>query len=183
MTSTPDLNYKSYADLQNLAVCDEIFAPINPENYDDIFKLSNVQDAIVSNCIINPHGGNREDGVDMMRYCERIKMADCQVGAGKKYAFTIKGGCNDIVLENIVITRHGGGWERVDIDIGNYSGTVPDARTGRVILRELHASDGKPVRVRVGWAKEVIVEGGNVEMLRCQSLGLKVYVQVMRGFA
>lgn len=178
--TTPDINYRNYADCKNVIVLDEIIAPPNPSNYDDILKLSNVQDVLVSGCTINPDGGNREDGVDIMRYCARVKIADCRVGAGKKYAFTIKGGCDDILLENVLITRRGGGWERVDIDIGNYSSTVPDAKTGRVIVREVRAIDDLPVRLRIGWAKEVIVEGGNVEILRCQSAGLKVYVQVMR---
>lgn len=182
MSTKPDNNYRSIADRIDVRVINEVITPPlgTAGQYDDILKFSNVQYGLIDNCIINSDGGNREDGVDIMRYCKNLLFSHCRVGAGKKYAFTIKGGSDFIYLENVSITRRGGGWERVDIDIGNYSSTVPDAKTGIVFLRNVTALDGKPVRVRVGWADRVVVEGGNVEILRCQSLALKVYVWLMR---
>ena len=83
------------------------------------------------------------------------------------------------MLHRVAITRPGR-W--VDIDIGNYSSTVPDAKTGRIMLISVTRTDGKPVRVRVGFAEDPLIVGGNVKVLRCQSLALKLYVWFRRKF-
>jgi hypothetical protein len=128
-------------------------------------------------CTINPDGGNREDGIDIMRN-SFVSLQNCQIGAGKKYAVTVKGG-SAAVIGDCVILRHGG-FEGVDIDIGNFSHTVPNLKTGVVVLSGVTALDGKPVTVRVGWSEKPIVVGGNVKILFWQSLALKVYVFVKR---
>ena len=181
--STPDINYRSYADQDNVTVTGETIQAPDPQNYDDILKISHCQFMTVSGCIINANGGNREDGVDIMRDSYAVHLTDCDVGAGKLYAFTIKGGSDMVSLKNIVITRPGPWPQRVDIDIGNFSSTVPNSKTGRVFLENVTRLDGKPVRVRVGWADRPIIVGGNVKVLFWQSLILKAYVWVMRKVA
>lgn len=161
-----------------------IDADVSSPDYDDILKVSNVQDAEFAYCVVNLTGGNREDGVDVMRYSHDVRFYGCRVGAGQKYAFTIKGGSDQIEIRDSLIIRPGGGWERVDIDIGNYSSTVPDARTGMVILRNVQRLDGKPLRVRVGWADRPLIlqDPSTVHVLFWQSLALKVYVWFRRHF-
>ncbi len=178
--NTPDINYKSYADQSGVRVSYGTFAPENPGLYDDILKVSHCDNAVFADCIVNPDGGNREDGVDVMRDSYDVSFNRCRVGAGDKYAFTIKGGSNMIFLTDVVITRPGGGWERVDIDLGNYSSTTPNSKTGRVVLTNLRREDGKPVRVRVGWADRPYISEGNVKVLFWQSIFLKIYVAVRR---
>ncbi len=175
----PDVNYCAYADQDGVEINGGVIESLTPTEYDDILKLSNCTRVRVSQCAINPNGGNREDGVDIMRGSHDVVLNECDVGAGAKYAFTIKGGSRDVLLRRVVITRPGR-W--VDIDIGNYSSTVPDAKTGRVVLESVTRSDGKPVRVRVGFADDPVVIGGNVTVLRCQSLALKAYVWFRRKF-
>jgi hypothetical protein len=180
--SKPDINYRSYADQDNFTVAGETIQADDPAAYDDILKVSHCQYAIVRDCAINLNGGNREDGVDVMRSSYAVHFNECEVGAGQLYAFTIKGGSDMISLRNVLITRPGPWPQRVDIDIGNYSSTVPNAKTGTILLTNVTRTDGKPVRVRVGWAARPIISGGNVKVLFWQSLALKVYVWVMRKF-
>lgn len=175
----PDTNYLSYADQSNLVLDGMTIQPDVPSDWDDVLKISCCKFTEVNHCIINPDGGNREDGVDVMRESYCVSFNNCHVGAGQRYAFTIKGGCDLIRLKDVTIIRHGGGWERVDIDIGNWSTTTPK-KTDAVFLTNVTASDGKPVRVRVGWARRPEILGGNVKILFWQSLGLKLYCLVMR---
>ena len=176
-----DKNYKSYADEQNVVIQNDTIDAPNPEQYDDILKLSHVEGANINNCIINPSGGNREDGIDIMRFCRSIYIGNCQVGAGKLYAFTIKGGSSQIDLSNVTIIRGGGSIEKVDIDIGNYSDNAK-GKTTDVRIVNCKRSDGKPIRVRVGWADRPVVIGGNVKILFWQSLLLKIYVYIKNLF-
>lgn len=179
-----DKNYLSIADETGVRMTDATIdaGQLSP-TYDDILKISNVQNAVLDSCSINSTGGNREDGVDIMRYSTHVILSNCTVGAGQKYVFTVKGGSDLVEIRDTLITRPGGGWERVDIDIGNYSTTVPDARTGLVIIRNVKRLDGKPVRVRVGWAdRPMIVPSEGVKVLFWQSLALKAYVWFRRHF-
>ena len=176
----PDNNYFIVSDLFIKEYSDLVVSPPNPADYYDIFKVSGSSSITVRDCTINPDGGNREDGVDIMRYSKYIEFNWCKVGAGKKYGFTIKGGSNNVTLRDCTITRGGGNWERVDIDIGNWSTTTP-AKTGVVTIDHVTRTDGKPVRVRVGWADQPVIIGPKVHILFWQSLGLKIYCLVRRA--
>jgi hypothetical protein len=176
----PDNNYFIVSDLFLKEYSDLVVSAPNPADYDDIFKISGSSNITVRDCTINPDGGNREDGVDIMRYSKFVEFNWCKVGAGKKYAFTVKGGSNSVTIRDTTSTRGGGNWERVDIDIGNWSTTTP-AKTGVVTIDHVTRTDGKPVRVRVGWADKPVVIGGNVHILFWQSLGLKIYCLVRRA--
>lgn len=177
--SNPDNNYRSYADKSHFVVSDETISPENPSQYDDVLKISCCKDAEFHGCIINPNGGNREDGVDIMRYCEHVVLIGCGVGCGGKYAFTIKGGSDQITLSNVTVIGEPGS-EGVDIDIGNFSSTVPNAKTGTVYLEQVTHQSGRAVRVRVGWASRPVITGGNVRVLFWQSIELKFYVLIKR---
>lgn len=177
----PDNNFQSYAGVSDLTVVNQEYSPDDPSNIDDVLKISHSERITFIKCDINPKGGNREDGVDVMNNSKNIRFSECSVGCGK-YAFTIKGGSNFVWLDNVVI--HGKhGIEGVDIDIGNFSSTVPDDKTGIVMLDNVTRKDGKPVRVRVGWASYPVITGGNVKVLFWQSLILKAYVAFKRLIA
>ena len=180
MSLTPDKNFYSIADQVYVNLAEETISPENPQDYDDILKISGSSDVSVKNCIINPNGGNREDGVDIMRESKYIQFYNTKVGCGNKYGFTIKGGSDCVSLVDVVITNTRGK-EGVDIDIGNYASVCPDAKTGTVTLDNV-TRDGYDgvVTVRVGWAKRPVIKGGNVKVLFWQSLGLKIYVLCKR---
>jgi len=179
MTLAPDKNFASFADESDRTIGDELFAPQNPAEWDDIVKVSHCDGLTFRNCIINPLGGNREDGVDVMRKSRHVEFYNCRVGCGNRYAFTIKGGSEMISLANVTITGRRGK-EGVDIDIGNFSHTLPNAKTGLVYLDNVARSDGSAVTVRVGWATKPAITGGNVKILFWASIGLKLYVLFKR---
>ena len=81
----------------------------------------------------------------------------------------------------MTIIRGGGSIEKVDIDIGNYSDNAK-GKTTDVRIVNCRRSDGKPIRVRVGWADRPVVIGGNVKILFWQSLLLKIYVYIKNLF-
>lgn len=174
ITQKPDTNFISYADTKDVVVEGITFQPTNPEFYDDILKISKVEQIVVRNCIINPKGGNREDGVDINRLCKDVSITDCTIGSGDKYAVTIKGGCVGVELNDVEIVGRGG-WERVDIDLGNYSDSNM-IRTRGIELIDVRRQDGQPVRVRCGLADRPLIYGGHVKVLFWQSLMIKAYV-------
>lgn len=177
-----DNNYYSIADRGGVVIEKREITCDYPHAYDDCLKISNALNVVVKQCQINIGGKNREDGVDVMRYSRAIYFQHCTVQAGDGYAFTIKGGSDNVVLSEVVIVGPRGK-EGVDIDLGNFSETVPDAKTGKVHLLGVSRADGQPVRVRVGWAEKPVVCDGNVKILFWQSIALKVYVRVKRWLA
>ena len=186
--SKPDQNYESIADnMQPISVSQRTIQPHTPRVWDDVLKLSNAWAVTVTDCDINPRGGNREDGVDINRFSRDCHFKDCRVRAGKKYAFTIKGGAYFIKLENIII--HGPrGSEGVDIDIGNYAGQNY-GMTHSITLDNVNRDDGEPVTIRIGRGCDVNIVNSNVKILIVKSILLKLYVwarfnlnQLLRGF-
>jgi hypothetical protein len=175
-----DKNYLSISDqhIYNLEGVD--ISPVDAREYDDILKISGSTNVRIRSCFINRYGGNREDGVDIMRLCRDVIIEDCSIRAGGKYAVTIKGGSSKIWLTDVIIVGSRGS-EGVDIDIGNYNHVVPNAKTGKVVLENVTREDGQPVRVRVGFAEKPLVIGGNVKILFWQSLALKAYVWFKRN--
>ena len=181
--STPrDTNFLSFADRARehhdfLIVCPELEGQ-RSENFHDLLKISHCCEFTFRHLNVCPEGLQKEDGVDIMRFSRFVAIINARV-AGGLYAFTIKGGCSEILLRNVVITRPG---KYVDIDLGNYSHNA-DGKTGKVTLDNVTRADGKPVRVRVGWADQPVVIGGNVEILVVQSYLLKIYVHAKRLLA
>ena len=155
--SRPDKQYRIYADTNNVHIFDEMIAPPD-DTYHDTLKFSNVNGALVERCKII--GTGPEDAVDLMRYSRDIVIRNCTLLAQGKYCITIKGGCKNIILENVIIENRG---SETEIDLGNRSHFIDEITDG-IILRNVTASDGKPVRVRVLNAKPPIVEGGNVKV-------------------
>lgn len=184
MNPAPDRNYHSISDTGHLTVQGRIFCPefegLRAEDFDDILKLSHVHNVTVRNCDVLPRGIQREDAIDIMRESRNVYIEGGRIAAGKKYAVTVKGGSDAVLLRDIEIVRPGGGWEKVDIDIGNDSHVSPK-KTGTVTITNVFRTDGKPVRIRVGWAKKPRIFGpSKYKVLFWQSLGLKLYVAAMR---
>lgn len=173
--SMPDNNYEGVADnMRPVSISQRTIQPHAPQYWDDVLKLSNAWAVTVTDCDINPEGGNREDGIDINRFSRECIIKDCRVRAGGKYAVTVKGGSNYITLKNIVI--HGPrGKEGVDIDIGNYANNIY-AMTHNIYIYNVNREDGRPVRIRIGRGCDVHVRDSNVKILVFQSIMLKAYV-------
>jgi len=152
-----DKNYRSYADTEDVVIIGESISPPD-ESYSDTLKLSHVNRAAIYDTTIF---GSQEDAIDIMRYSQLIHLKNCRLYGAGKYVVTIKGGCDLVALENVIIEQHG---KTVDIDLGNFT-PITKARTTNVVLRNVTSSDGKPVRVRVLNADKPTVEGGNVKVI------------------
>lgn len=154
--STPDKNYRSYADAVRIRVEDEVIYPPD-HTYADALKLSNVSNAEIKGCHIY---GGKEDCIDINRGCQLISISKCDLIPAGKYAVTIKGGSRVVCLSDVIIHDHGA---ETDIDIGNWSDQSAELTTG-VYLNNVTMVDGSPVRCRVLWGEAPTVAGGNVKV-------------------
>ena len=155
--SKPDNNWRSYANVSGVQIiAEEIKAPDDFVGSDTI-HFSNVQGANVAYSIIY---GLKEDCIDIQNKTRDVIVQKCDLYPTGQYGLTIKGGSSNIELSDNTFFSHGSVY---DIDLGNWSDQSMDKTTG-VILRNLTAHDGKPVRVRVLWADRPIVVGGNVKV-------------------
>lgn len=166
--STPDRNYRSYADVSGVFLNGEDIAPPDPANWADTLKFSNARDVNVQGCTVL---GSTEDCVDIMRGSHDIVISGCTMFPAGKYAFTIKGGSHDIMIVDTVIFGEG---SETDIELGNWTAVNFD-KSYRIVLDNVTRSDGKPVRVRVGHAQKPTIIGGNVKIDHFGSLLLKAY--------
>lgn len=170
-----DTNYLSIADvigyeLKNVTV-DPRTEGIDPSKIDDVLKLSHAQNILVDTVTVNAGGLQRENAIDMNRVCVNVMVKDCILYSGKQNAITIKGGCRDVTIQNVQIVPGEG---HCDIELGNWSDQSQDYVLN-VNLINVTRTDGAPVRLRIGHAKNVIVEGGNVKENKLGSLMVKLY--------
>lgn len=155
-----DNNYISFADVDGETIENTVF-PVSgtkQSDYSDILKFSHAKNIVVSNCIIC---GGKEDCVDMNRNCENILIENCTVYPFGSYGFTIKGGAKNITLRNVAFDGHG---KVADIDLGNWSDQSME-QTTNVVLENVYAIDGSPVKVRVLWAEKPTVVDSNIKLL------------------
>lgn len=151
-----DKNWESHANETDVNIAGRIICP--PDNtYSDTLKFSCCQIVKVHDCKIV--GGN-EDCIDMNNLCSNLDVTNCELESRGKYVMTIKGGTTDVLVSDTCILAHG---SETDIDLGNWS-DQSEAETKRVILSNVFAQDGQPVRVRVLWAEKPLVIGGNVKV-------------------
>jgi hypothetical protein len=173
-----DTNYYSIADVTGVTLKDVTLDPrrdgIDPTIIDDVLKLSCATNILIENVVVDAGGLQQENAVDMNRLCRQITLKDCWLVSGMQNAITIKGGCSDVLIENVVIVP---GQGHCDIELGNWADQSQDFVTN-VTLRSVTRKDGKPVRLRVGHAKEPTIEGGNVKKDVLGSLMVKCYWQL-----
>lgn len=165
--SKPDTNYRSYADVSNILLCDDRIVPPT-KLYDDTLKLSHVDRFLGVRLYVV---GGRENAVDMNRQCQSVVFDDCTFESGDHCAVVIKGGSSDISLKQCLIYSHHSSY---DIELGGWSDQCMD-RTRRVSLEYVRRSDGEPVRIVVGWADAPHCLGEKCRILFWRSLGLKLF--------
>lgn len=171
MSKDTDNNHLSIADTAGV-VLEKVSLPKDghsPSEYDDVLKFSNARNCFVLGCHVR---GGRENAIDMNRNCTNIVVEDTVLVGGDQCAVVIKGGCHNITLNRVLISPSGGPY---DIELGGWSDQSRH-KTGRVVLRDVLRTDGKPVRVVVGNAEKPTIEGGDVQILPFWSIGLKLYV-------
>jgi hypothetical protein len=170
-----DINYYSIADTSDVRLENVTIDPrtdgIEPTIIADVLKLSFAKNIVVHNVIVDAGGCQKENAVDMNRLCSNVVMTDCTLYSGKQNALTIKGGCRDITIENLKIVAGSG---NCDIELGNWSDQSQEPVTN-VKFINVTRTDGKPVRLRVGNAKNITIIGGNIKEDKIGSILVKLY--------
>lgn len=175
-----DTNYHSISDQTNVTLKDITVDPrstgVDPATIDDVLKLSHAQNILIERLIVDAGGLQKENAIDMNRMCSQVSIIDAKLVSGLQNAITIKGGCYDILIENVIIIPGKGS---CDIELGNWSDQSQDYVTN-VTLKNVTRNDGQPVRLRVGHAKEPTIIGGNVKRDFLGSLMVKAYWQLKK---
>lgn len=171
-----DNNYKSIADVDGFVLQDQVINPdstgTDPRTIDDVLKFSNARNGRVSNVIVNAHGLQKENAIDMNRGCVNVLFNTIRLVSGCQNAITIKGGCRNIDFTNVEITP---GQGHCDIELGSWSDQSQE-KVEAISFNHISKSDGSPIRLRVGHAAYPSILNSKVEYLWFQSLLLKAYV-------
>jgi hypothetical protein len=177
-----DKNYYSIADRTDVTIRGVVLDPrndgIDPSTIDDVLKLSHATSVLVEEVVVDAGGLQKENAIDMNRVCSDVVVRKCKLVSGKQNAVTIKGGCYDITLDGVDIVP---GTGHCDIELGNWSDQSQDY-VRDITLRDVKRTDGKPVRLRVGHAKNITIIGGNVKEDKLASLMVKIYWQYRKIF-
>jgi polygalacturonase len=172
-----DNNYYSIADQDGITVKDITIDPrkdgINPATISDVFKFSHATNVVADNVTVDAGGFQIENTIDMNRLCANVTVKNCKLVSGMENAITIKGGCHDILIQDTVIIPGKG---HCDVELGNWSDQSQEY-VSNVTLNNVTRSDGQPVRLRVGHAKEPTIVGGNIKRMFWGSLLVKIYWQ------
>lgn len=112
--------------------------------YSDILKFSQNKDIIIKNFTIY---GGKEDCIDIVRGTN-YSIMDCSLIPQGQAGITVKGSVKGLYISNLLFLSHG---KQTDIDLGNWEdySYFPRPKTRKIVLHNVHASDGKPVKVRV----------------------------------
>ena len=170
-----DINYDDHTfpgtDGLVLQTHDVQLSPEESAKYNDLLKFSKTTNCKVGK--ISVTGGQQiENAIDMNNECANISLGDVYLEEGRENALTIKGGCDNIYIGNLVIKP---GIGHCDIELGNWS-DQSKKKTTNVVIGRVARTDGKPVRVRYGWADKPVIHDGNVEWQTLQGLLIRLWV-------
>jgi hypothetical protein len=151
MSSTNDINYKSYVNEKDLVIKSFVVPP-DPKSYSDILKFSNCVNVLVENIDIQE---GKEDAIDATR--------------GGKYLFknlnirgdsTVKGSIDGYTFEDCIITQ--------SIEIGNFDNywTLGRAPTRNGTIKNTFSHNGKPVTIWVFDATMPHIINSNVKVIK-----------------
>jgi hypothetical protein len=151
MSGTTDTNWRSYvgpADNGLKVDAAEWQAPLDPENWDDLVKASNVENLCVSGLTIP---ASREDSIDFVRGKDYV-VQHCTVGG----SITAKGSIDGLSLYGCCISG--------TIELGQYDNYWSRGRapTRNVSIIDCTSPDGSPIRVKVWDAEMPLVQNTNV---------------------
>jgi hypothetical protein len=155
MSGTKDTNWRSYvgpADNGLTVNAAEWQAPLDPENYDDLVKGSNVENLCVSGLTIP---ASREDSIDFVRG-SNYTVQNCTVAG----SITGKGSIDGLSLYGCCISG--------TIELGQYDNywTKGRAPTRNVSIISCTSPDGSPIRVKLWDAEMPFIESTNVKVTK-----------------
>jgi hypothetical protein len=155
MAGTSDTNWRSYVGPQDNGLtvnAAEWQAPLDPENYDDLFKCSNVSGLTATGLVIP---ASREDSIDCVRGSNYL-IQSCTIQG----SVTVKGAIEGFELNNCVISG--------TVELGQYDNYWVKGRapTRYVRLVNCCSPDGSPIRVKLWDAEIALIAGTSVKITR-----------------
>jgi hypothetical protein len=155
MSGTADTNWRSYVGPQDNGLTVDTVewqAPLDPENYDDLVKGSNVSNLCVSGLTIP---ASQEDSIDFVRGRDYV-VQHCIVQG----SITAKGSIDGLSLYGCSISG--------TIELGQYDNywTKGRAPTRNVSIISCTSPDGSPIRVKLWDAEMPFIESTNVKVTR-----------------
>lgn len=168
--STPDRNYRSFADASGLHVTDLDLRPDNSSEYADALKLSHVTDSLFERITVRA-GDARENACDINRLCRGVEIAEFRFEGGRQCAIVVKGG-SDVTLSDGVIAPHPEA--AYDIELGGWSDQ--SMARSRLVLDDVHVEGCVPLRIVCGWwTRPQIVANCRIEILWRKSAAYHAY--------
>ena len=154
MSGTADTNWRSYGPIDDGTTVDAASwqAPLDPENWDDLVKCSNVTGLTISGLTIP---ASREDSIDCVRG-SNYTVQNCTVGG----SVTVKGAINGFTLYGSVVSG--------TIELGQYDNYWKPGRalTQNISILDCTSPDGSPIRVKVWDAEVPFVRNTNVKITK-----------------
>ena len=154
MSGTNDTNWRSYGPVDDGTTVDAANwqAPLDPENWDDLVKCSNVEGLTARGLTIP---ASREDSIDCVRGSNYL-IQSCTIQG----SVTVKGAIEGFELNNCVISG--------TVELGQYDnywfkGRAP---TRYVRLVNCCSPDGSPIRVKLWDAEIALIAGTSVQVTR-----------------
>ena len=128
------------------------FPPSNPQDYDDLFKCSNVSNLTATGLTIP---ASREDSIDCVRGSNYL-IQSCTIQG----SVTIKGAIDGFELNNCVISG--------TVELGQYDNYWVKGRapTRNVRLINCCSPDGSPIRIKIWDAELSLITGTSVQVTR-----------------
>jgi hypothetical protein len=151
MAGTSDVNWRSYVGPQDngkVVTSKDWQAPSDPEQWDDLFKCSNVDNLTAIGLTIP---SSREDSIDCVRGTA-YSFKSCVIEG----SVTVKGAIDGLRLYNCVVSG--------TVELGQYDNywTRGRAPTRNVSLLNCCSPDGEPIRVKLWDAEMPLVQNTNV---------------------
>ncbi len=155
MSSTNDINYKSYVNEENLVI-DDFQGPDDPHNYSDILKFSNCVNTLVQNITV-PRG--KENAIDAVRG-SRYVFHNCFVNG----SITLKGAIDSVIIDSCVINSTG----KFAIELGQFDNywTYGRKPTSNVTITDTQSANGSPITVYLWDADKPHVINSNVKIVK-----------------
>jgi hypothetical protein len=155
MSGTADTNWRSYVGPQDNGLtvnAAEWQAPLDPENWDDLVKGSNLENLCVSGLTIP---ASQEDSIDFVRGKNYV-VQNCTVAG----SITAKGSIDGLSLYGCCISG--------TIELGQYDNYWSRGRapTRNVSIISCTSPDGSPIRVKLWDAEMPFIESTNVKVTK-----------------
>ena len=154
MSGTTDTNWRSYGPVDDGTTVDAANwqAPIDPENWDDLVKCSDVSGLVVSGLTIP---ASREDSIDCVRG-DGYTVQNCTIGG----SVTVKGAINGFTIYGSCVSG--------TVELGQYDNywTRGRAPTQNVSILDCTSPDGSPIRVKIWDAEEPFCQNSNVKLTK-----------------